>query len=253
MVRENMRSPRAELMTTLVRPIFTRTRKKLQGLVSGFDSRLATGFGSWGISSNGRAVASHATGKGIDAPILHRTVFVKAWLAQSVERTTLNRRSLTTVPRKVIVWSRVQAPHRVQGFRFPFLGRVWGGEARTGRKAEGFTTMDGTIEHTNECPADPGSSPGEGDVGEKRARRHVSSRRHIPSCSVPRSLGGQDSRFSLRLCSTRFVVVFPSRPSPPASPSNPSLSFRKEAPLPFNGLLTPLGSTPSLRRHACMV
>ena len=41
MVRENMRSPRAELMTTLVRPIFTRTRKKLQGFVSGFDSRLA--------------------------------------------------------------------------------------------------------------------------------------------------------------------------------------------------------------------
>ena len=64
MVRENMRSPRAELR-------INRLRKKLQGLVSGFDSRLATGFGFWGISSNGRAVASHATGKGIDAPILH--------------------------------------------------------------------------------------------------------------------------------------------------------------------------------------
>ena len=50
MVRENMRSPRAELMTTLVRPIFTRTRKKLQGLVSGFDSRLATVFGSGGLA-----------------------------------------------------------------------------------------------------------------------------------------------------------------------------------------------------------
>ena len=35
MVRENMRSPRAELR-------INRLRKKLQGLVSGFDSRLAT-------------------------------------------------------------------------------------------------------------------------------------------------------------------------------------------------------------------
>ena len=36
-----------------------------------------------------------------------------------------------------------------------------------------------------ECPADPGSSPGEGD-------QHT---------TVPRSLGGQDSRFSLsQLC-----------------------------------------------------
>ena len=86
MVRENMRSPRAELHP------FIHLRKKLQGFVSGFDSRLATRpYWVWGISSNGRAVASHATGKGIDAPILHRTVFVNAWLAQSVERTTLNR------------------------------------------------------------------------------------------------------------------------------------------------------------------
>ena len=54
MVRENMRSPRAELYSILI-------RKKTSGvLYYGFDSRLVT-----------RAVASHATGKGIDAPILH--------------------------------------------------------------------------------------------------------------------------------------------------------------------------------------
>ena len=41
MVRENMRSPRAELS-------INRLRKKLQGLVSGFDSRLATGVGFLG-------------------------------------------------------------------------------------------------------------------------------------------------------------------------------------------------------------
>jgi len=35
-----------------------------------------------------------------------------------------------------------------------------------------------------ECPADPGSSPGEGD-------------NKYTATTVPRSLGGQDSRFSL--------------------------------------------------------
>ena len=43
MVRENMRSPRAELSINCL-------RKKLQGLVSGFDSRLATGVGSGGLA-----------------------------------------------------------------------------------------------------------------------------------------------------------------------------------------------------------
>ena len=40
-----------------------------------------------------------------------------------------------------------------------------------------------------ECPADPGSSPGEGDD------------KYTATYAVPRSLGGQDSRFSLsQLC-----------------------------------------------------
>ena len=66
MVRENMRSPRAELHSIL-------SRKKTSGvsfLGSTPGLRLVLS-NTRGISSNGRAVASHATGKGIDAPILH--------------------------------------------------------------------------------------------------------------------------------------------------------------------------------------
>ena len=52
------------------------SRKKLQEFLfwvrlPACDSATARMCGAWGISSNGRAVASHATGKGIDAPILH--------------------------------------------------------------------------------------------------------------------------------------------------------------------------------------
>ena len=69
MVRENMRSPRAELHSILC-------RKKTSGVsflgsTPGLRLAFARMCGAWGISSNGRAVASHATGKGIDAPILH--------------------------------------------------------------------------------------------------------------------------------------------------------------------------------------
>ena len=70
MVRENMRSPRAELSIPLS------LARKLQEFLfwvrlPACDLAFARMCGAWGISSNGRAVASHATGKGIDAPILH--------------------------------------------------------------------------------------------------------------------------------------------------------------------------------------
>ena len=168
MVRENMRSPRAELR-------INRLRKKLQGLVSGFDSRLATGFGFWGISSNGRAVASHATGKGIDAPILHpvssrgRPKSEKAWLAQSVERTTLNRVVAGSSPAS---GARISVSVPRSG-----LGRRGKNRAKGGR-----VYYDGWNDRTYErMPGRPGFESRRGRRGrERRARRHVVSSQPIP-------------------------------------------------------------------------
>lgn len=153
MVRENMRSPRAELSIqfSLVR--------KLQGFL--FWVRLPACDSAnrpWcigGISSNGRAVASHATGKGIDAPILHSVRVAheleppfpglvssvgRAHDSYDLRRSHERRRLLRSCGRGF------NPRIGCKGFRSWFWAPLF---------------MSRVFEE--ECPADPGSSPGEGD------------------------------------------------------------------------------------------
>ena len=106
----------------------------------------------------------------------------QAWLAQSVERTTLTIFDVLT--------NAVGCCDRVVAGSIPASG------ARSSVHGCVGTLLFMSQSAEKECPADPGSSPGEGDVGGKNTRDGMSSRRN-PSRSVPRSLGGQDSRFSL--------------------------------------------------------
>ena len=137
--------------------------KKTSGvLLSGFDSRLATrptaNNRPWcigGISSNGRAVASHATGKGIDAPILHSVRVAheleppfpglvssvgRAHDSYDLRRSHERRRLLRSCGRGF------NPRIGCKGFRSWFWAPLF---------------MSRVFEE--ECPADPGSSPGEGD------------------------------------------------------------------------------------------
>ena len=115
----------------------------------------ATARGAWGISSNGRAVASHATGKGIDAPILHSVRVAheleppfpglvssvgRAHDSYDLRRSHERRRLLRSCGRGF------NPRIGCKGFRSWFWAPLF---------------MSRVFEE--ECPADPGSSPGEGD------------------------------------------------------------------------------------------
>jgi len=63
----------------------------------------------------------------------------------------------------------------------------------------GHTTLHEQECAEKECPADPGSSPGEGDQY---------------TAAVPRSLGGQDSRFSLSQTHAMHTLIFFARKHP---------------------------------------
>ena len=98
----------------------------------------------------------------------------QAWLAQSVERTTLTIFD--------VLANAVGCCDRVVAGSIPASG------ARS--SVHGFgPTLHELQSAEKECPADPGSSPGEGD---DKQQAHCAT-----AATVPRSLGGQDSRFSL--------------------------------------------------------
>lgn len=136
------------------------SRKKLQEFLfwvrhPACDSAFACMCGAWGISSNGRAVASHATGKGIDAPILHSVRVAheleppfpglvssvgRAHDSYDLRRSHERRRLLRSCGRGF------NPRIGCKGFRSWFWAPLF---------------MSRVFEE--ECPADPGSSPGEGD------------------------------------------------------------------------------------------
>ena len=95
----------------------------------------------------------------------------QAWLAQSVERTTLT--IFDVLANAVGCCDRVVAGSIPASGARSFVEWLWVQFQQSAEK---------------EFPADPGSSPGEGD-------------NKYTATTVPRSLGGQDSRFSLsQLC-----------------------------------------------------
>ena len=111
---------------------------------------------------------------------------------------------------------------------------VFGSVSSVGRR--GSTRVHGgergvhEYERTNECPADPGSSPGEGDF----ARGDGTENNPSLSLRVPRSLGGQDSRFSL----VRFVSSLFHFSPQPRSPLHPSLSLFSQGSTCIGGFLS---------------
>ena len=111
-----------------------------------------------GISSNGRAVASHATGKGIDAPILH-----SVRVAHEHEPPVPGL--VSSVGRAHDSYDLRRSHERCRLLRS--CGR--GFNPRIGCKEFsswlcGHTTLLFMSQSAEkECPADPGSSPGEGD------------------------------------------------------------------------------------------
>ena len=155
MVRENMRSPRAELSITLL------TQENFRGFVSGFDSRLAT---RW-------------------------LLVVHGGLAQMVERSLRMRQARGSMPLSSTRATFVAHEHEppVPGL-VSSVGRAHdsydlrrsherrrllrscgrGFNPRIGCKESsswlcGHTLLFMSQSAEKECPADPGSSPGEGD------------------------------------------------------------------------------------------
>ena len=119
----------------------------------------ATARGARGISSNGRAVASHATGKGIDAPILHSVRVARELEPQSPGLVSSVGRAHDSYDLR-----RSDSCERRRLLRS--CGR--GFKPRIGCKEFGswwwWVSSSREQSDEKECPADPGSSPGEGDV-----------------------------------------------------------------------------------------
>ena len=177
MVRENMRSPRAELHFTLV----SQETSGVSFLGSTPGLRLGIRPYVWcmgGLAQMAERSLRMRQARG-SMPLsstpcalhMNSNLRFQAWLAQSVERTTLT--IFDVLANAVGCCDRVVAGSIPASGARSFVEWLWVQFQQSAEK---------------EFPADPGSSPGEGD-------------NKYTATTVPRSLGGQDSRFSLsQLC-----------------------------------------------------
>ena len=156
MVRENMRSPRAELY-------HSRLARNFRSFFSGFDSRLATRHSPVCVVHGGLAQIAERSLRMRQArgsmPLsstpcaLHMNTNLRfqAWLAQSVERTTLTIFD--------VLANAVGCCDRVVAGSIPASGARSSVRGCVGTLPVLFMSQSAE----KECPADPGSSPGEGD------------------------------------------------------------------------------------------